>query len=125
MKDIQLITHVLRWDGYWEEEINQIGRRLPGQVARLILDMSVLMEMSTRQRKSLKIQSLKLRFTVDSSKLIALMFTDKGMCFKTGAELECHSIRFRKEKIRFCGLKSNVDKFALDIIYTPNSMNKY
>jgi hypothetical protein len=115
----------LRWDGYWEEEVSQVERRVPGQVARLILDMSVLQEMGITYRRSLKIQSIKLGFTVSSEKLIALMFTNKGMCFKTGAELERHSIHFRKEKIRFCGIKSTVDKFAIDIIYTPTSMNKY
>jgi hypothetical protein len=125
MKNIQLIVHVLKDDGEWEEEISTAEKKFPGHTARLILDTSVLKELDPKTRRLLKIKNIESRFTVHSDKLVVMMFTHKGMCFKTGAEMLNNSITFMKEKAEFCGVKSTLDDFAMDIIYTPNSMSKY
>jgi hypothetical protein len=125
MKDIQLIINVLRDNGEWDEEISTAEKKFPGHTARLILDTSVLKELDPKSRRLLKIENINSRFTVHSDKLVIMMFTHKGMCFKTGAEMLNNSITFKREKAEFCGVKSTLDCFALDMIYTPNSMSKY
>jgi hypothetical protein len=125
MKNISLIVHVLKDDGSWEQELSTSESKFPGHAARLIIDTTVLKELSPHSRKHLQIEDIELHFNVHSDKVIAMMFTHKGMCLKTGAELINNSIRFGKEHLQFCNIKSRYDDFAMDIIYTPNSMTRY